>query len=67
MNLLKEKKLKKAFILFDNEPEAQKKAEKLGEALWFISYIEILYLKDKKDPGELGLNEAKDLMKSLIL
>jgi len=67
VNLLKEKKLKKAFILFDNEPEAQKKAEKLGEALWFISYIEILYLKDKKDPGELGLNEAKDLMKSLIL
>lgn len=66
VDLLREKKLKKAFILFDNEPEAQRRAEKLGEALWFIDSIEILCLKNKKDPGELSLEEARYLMKNLV-
>lgn len=66
VDLLREKKLRKAFILFDNEPEAQRRAEKLGEALWFIDSIEILCLKNKKDPGELNSEEARQLMKNLV-
>jgi hypothetical protein len=56
---------KKVFILFDSEEIAQESAKKLSKAIWFCD-CEVVYLDDKKDPGELTCKEGKQLMKELV-
>ena len=53
------------FILYDNEDTAQKSAIKLSQALWFAA-TEVFTLIDHKDPGELTLDEAKEVKKELL-
>jgi len=63
LNLLLEKELKEAYVLFD--PDANKKAEKLANVLSsFIPKVEILTI-DVKDPAELSDQEALELKKEI--
>lgn len=55
----------KVWILFDNEDEAQESAIKLNSQLWFCD-SEVLCLEGHKDPGELTLEEGKEVMKELM-
>jgi len=54
----------KVYILYDSEDTAQESANQLAQHIWFTE-VELLYLENKKDPGELSVKEAKDLMKDL--
>ncbi len=62
VELLKSLKPSKVFILFDNEPEAQRSALRLARTIWF-SDVEVLTLEGRKDPGELSLKEGEEVMK----
>lgn len=53
-------------ILFDNEPRAQRQAEKLADFLSCTGETEIVRLTDKKDPGELTPDEAKKVCEDLL-
>jgi len=55
-------KLKKAYICFDNEPQAEQAAEVLAEELSFQGVSTEILLIDTKDPGEMSNKEA-DLVK----
>jgi len=55
----------KVYILYDSEEIAQDAAKQLSKAIWFCS-TEVLYLDDKKDPGELTPEEGQEVMKELI-
>lgn len=55
---------KKVYILFDSEEVAQEQAKKLGKAIWYCD-SEVLYLDDHKDPGELTIQEGKEVMREL--
>ena len=65
LNLLYQKKLKKAVVFFDNEPVAQKIAEKLAwEIGSFIPDVSILVPDDDiTDPGEMTKEQVKELWK----
>lgn len=67
LNILLEKEIKEAFILFDNDTTGIKKSEKLGNILSsFIPHVEIISLPDHvKDPAELSDEEAVRLKKEL--
>lgn len=60
INLLKIKKPKKIIILFDSEFKAQEAARKMASEIWFCP-VEIVYLEDHKDPGELNIDEGRKL------
>jgi DNA primase len=62
---LYEKKPKKIFTLYDSEPEAQRRAEKLCSKIWFCP-CEIVELTEANDPGELTLKQAEEV-KHLLL
>jgi len=55
-------KLKKAYICFDNEPQAEQAAEILAEELSWQGVSTEILLIDTKDPGEMSNKEA-DLVK----
>jgi len=63
--LLRSLQPKKVYTLFDSEEIAQESAKRLSKAIWFCD-TENLYLDDKKDPGELTLEEGKELIRGLI-
>jgi len=54
----------KLFILFDSEDVARDSAKKLSDQIWFCD-SEVIELDGKKDPGELTIEEGKELMESL--
>lgn len=62
LNLLYRKKLKKAVIFFDNEPMAQKIAEKLAKEIGaFIPDVSILVPDDSiTDPGEMTKEQVRE-------
>jgi hypothetical protein len=64
--LLRSLNPKKVYTLFDSEEIAQESAKRLSKAIWFCD-TENLYLDDRKDPGELTLEEGKELMKGLMV
>lgn len=67
LNLLLEKELSEAYILFDNDFAGKNKAEKLGNILsTFIPHVEVIHLNNAKDPGELSDSEALELKKSIF-
>lgn len=55
----------KVYILYDSEETAQERAKKLAKAIWFCD-TEVMYLDNHKDPGELTLEEGREVMKELI-
>lgn len=58
---------KKFFILFDAEPEAQKQAERLADHLVNLDKeVVILNLEGWKDPGDLPIKEAQNIMGNLL-
>lgn len=60
------KKYKKVFILFDNEKEAQEKAEKIAVKLNSMGVeSEVITLNDKNDAAELTEDEAIELKEIL--
>jgi hypothetical protein len=62
---IKDLKLQKLFILFDNEDSAQESAYKLSKKLWFID-VEIIKLSFHKDPGELSIKEGQKLINEIL-
>lgn len=62
LNLLYRKKLKKAVVFFDNEPTAQKIAEKLAKEIGsFIPDVSVLVPDDGiTDPGEMTKKQVKE-------
>jgi DNA primase len=52
------------FILFDSEATAQKSAKKLSEQIWWCN-CEVVMLNNANDPGELTVEQGKELMTSL--
>jgi DNA primase len=65
--MIRRKGVKKASILFDNEPQAQKQAIKLKNRLiGFRIETEIINLLDVNDPAELSCQDAKKLMAELL-
>jgi len=50
--------------LFDSEEIAQKSAKKLSEQIWWTE-SEVIELNGVKDPGELTVEQGKELMRSL--
>jgi len=64
VKLLRELNGSKIFILFDSEEIAQKSAKKLSEQIWWTE-SEVIELNGVKDPGELTVEQGKELMRSL--
>lgn len=60
LNLLLQKKPKRAFVMFDAEEQAQKRANKIANVLSGFAKTEILELKNG-DPGELTQEEADEI------
>jgi len=59
-------KFKKVFILFDNEPQAQKNASQVGTMVSSMNIdVELLFLNHRKDPSELTDEEADEIKKEL--
>jgi DNA primase len=54
----------KVTILYDSEEIAQEAAKRLDKAIWFCP-SEVMYLDDHNDPGELTLEEGREIMRSL--
>ncbi len=63
LNLLYQKQLKKAVVFFDNEPTAQKIAEKLAKEIGsFVPDVSILVPDDDiTDPGEMTKKQVREL------
>lgn len=57
------KKLKRAILCYDSEPEAQEMAKALAEELSFAGVNTELLTIDAKDPGELSEAEADEIRK----
>ena len=65
IEILKNRGLTRAFILYD--PEAETQAERLASSLkLFCNHVEVVYLEDGKDPGDLTDEEAKYLKRDLL-
>jgi len=60
------KKLKRAVLCYDSEPQAQEMAMALAEELSFAGVSTEILLIDKKDPGELAEEEAEEIRKELF-
>lgn len=65
LSLLKEKGPSEVFILYDSEPDAQLQARRFREALGCFIPTEVVQLGDRGDPGELTLEEGREVMKKL--
>lgn len=64
ISLLRYLNPRKITILFDSEEEAQKQAKRLCDQIWFCE-AESLVLEEFNDPGELTLEEGKEIMKEI--
>jgi DNA primase len=62
--LIHQKKPKKVYILFDNEPDAQSAADRLAAHIWYAE-TEVVSLNSHSDPGALTLDQGRELMKLL--
>ena len=60
------RRLKKAFICFDNEPIAAEAARALGEELSMAGVEVYIILIDKKDPDLLSEQEAEEIRKIVL-
>jgi len=63
---------KRAFIMFDSDPQAQEQADQLGFLInaAFTNYVEIVnlpFLIDDIDPGDLSQDIADEIMKEIGL
>ncbi len=65
VNLLKQKKPNKVYVLYDSEKEAIKQAKRLASHIHFCE-VEVIRLEGKKDPGELSLREASEISRQLL-
>ena len=66
LNLLLEKELSEAYVLYDNDKVGKEKANKLANALSsFVPHVEILSI-DAKDPAELSDNDVLELRKDIF-
>lgn len=66
INVLAKKKLVRAFVMFDAEELAQRKANKLAAQLSsFVKDVEVLELKDG-DPGSLSQDEIKKIKSDIF-
>jgi DNA primase len=65
VTLLRELNPNSVTILYDSEIEAQKSAKQLARQIWFAN-CEVVELNGVKDPGELTVEQGKELMRSLI-
>jgi len=62
------KQLKRAFICFDNEYQAQQKAMELGEILSFQGVdVENVVLDEYNDPGDMPQGVADEIKRELML
>lgn len=60
------KDIENLFILFDNDPPGRKAARTLGRIMApVVKNVELIFLKDVNDPGELTLSEAELLKRRL--
>lgn len=67
LNLLIKKNLKEAYVLFDSEVLAQKRAEKLARELaGFVKKVEVITLPENSDPANLSDSDALLLKKKLL-
>jgi 5S rRNA maturation endonuclease (ribonuclease M5) len=67
VKLIFKKNIKEVFILFDNEPTAQKQAYKLAREISGQNIeVTIVTELDNKDPAELSWQDAKELKRSLL-
>src|SRR3989304_1899655 len=64
VTLLRELNPQNVTILYDSEIEAQKSANRLARMIWWCP-CEIVMLNNVKDPGELTVEQGKELMGSL--
>jgi hypothetical protein len=65
--LFLKKGIKKAFVLYDKEPQAQKQAQKLGVDLNNLNIeVENLTLDNVKDPADLKWQDANELKKEVF-
>ena len=57
----------KITLIYDNSDDAQRSADNLGEQLNGLGVdVESILIKDYKDPGEMPLDEARQLMKEIL-
>lgn len=57
----------KVTLLYDSSDDAQKAADNLGNQLSGLGVeVESIVLKEYKDPGEIPLDEARQLMKEIL-
>lgn len=63
--LLRELNPNKVFIIFDSEDMAQESAVKLSKQIWWCD-CEVFQLNDVNDPGDLTLEQGKQLMKEIM-
>lgn len=61
IDLLRNRNLKSALVVFDGEEKAIQKAYKLAGNLFFIPDVEVIELEDGKDPDSLDEEEIKEL------
>ncbi len=64
ISLLRELKPAKIIILYDNEKLAQDSAYRMSQSIWFCE-VEIWTAEGVKDPGEMRLDETREIMRSL--
>jgi DNA primase len=64
VSLLRQLYPRKIVILYDSEEEAQKQAIALSHYIWFCE-SEVIMLEEVNDPGELTLEQGKELMNNL--
>ena len=62
----------KVFVMFDSEPQAQEKAEELGNIISsaFSNHVEVInlpFIVKNTDPGDLSQDDADVLMKEIKL
>lgn len=63
---LNKKGINNLFILFDNEPKAQRKAKELARMMApLVNRVENVKLKGFNDPGDLSISEAMSLKRKL--
>jgi DNA primase len=65
IDLLRRIGVQRAFIMYD--PEAEAVGEMLAASLKpFCSHVEVIYLDDDRDPGDLSAEEAQQIRRDLL-
>lgn len=68
IKLILDKKPKRVFIIFDPEPEAQKKAKQLqGNLALFCNHVENIFLTEASDVGNMSEDDIRHLRSELKL